>query len=113
MSHPRVAAVLFSLALLPAMGGGESDLPYRDGERITVEGRIRLVGNEPFTRLVVQIDDGQSFYLPDEVRHELTAMQGRTMRLSGTVRIRRLKSADRKHTIIEVHLTAVDIAAPR
>jgi hypothetical protein len=59
-------------ALLPAGGGREK------GDIVQVTGRVRLVGNEPFTELVIWGQDRQ-WYIAKEDEHKLKDLQHRTV----------------------------------
>jgi len=56
---------------------GEQDL-------LTVTGKIRLVGNEPFTHLVITTDDGKDYLVQGDLEKELQALQYQMVTVTGT-----------------------------
>ena len=54
-----------------------------DQEMLTVTGKIRLVGNEPFTHLVLTTDDGKDYLMQGDLVNELRALQYQRIEVSG------------------------------
>jgi hypothetical protein len=52
-------------------------------EMLTVTGKIRLVGNEPFTHLVITTDDGKDYLVQGELENELRALQYQKITVRG------------------------------
>jgi hypothetical protein len=50
-----------------------------------VSGRIYVMGNEPFTRVAIQADDGRVFALSGKNAGELRALQGRRLSVEGAL----------------------------
>lgn len=46
------------------------------GDNTTITGTIRLVGNEPFTELVIETDDKELYEIVGELKKELSQKQG-------------------------------------
>lgn len=61
--------------------GGQTDAP--PGEILQIRGRIRLVGNMPFPRLVITDESDQDWYLEGADRDLLAAHEQRTLVVSG------------------------------
>jgi hypothetical protein len=55
------------------------------GESITVTGTIRLVGNEPFTELVIETDDKELYEIVGDKKKELSQKQGVSVVVSGKI----------------------------
>jgi hypothetical protein len=53
-------------------------------EIITVTGKIRVVGNEPFTHLVITADDGKDYLVQGDLEKELRALQYQRATVRGT-----------------------------
>ena len=51
---------------------------------ITVTGKIRVVGNEPFTHLVITTDDGKDYLVQGDLEKELRALQYQRVTVTGT-----------------------------
>ena len=47
----------------------------RDQDMLTVTGKIRIVGNEPFTHLVITTDDGKDYSIEGDLEKELRSLQ--------------------------------------
>ena len=52
-------------------------------EILTVTGKLRLVGNEPFTHLVVTTDNGKDYLIQGDLINELRALQYQRITVSG------------------------------
>ena len=55
----------------------------RGKEDIQVTGRIYVMGNEPFTQVAIQLDDGKVYALIGEYDKDLRALQGKRVTVSG------------------------------
>ena len=103
----RVLVLALALAVIAGVAGAtgtQEDLAYRNGEQITIVGVVRVVGNEPFTRVAVKTAEGVNLVLPRELGNTLRDLQRRSVTVSGRVRIKRIRSADHKYEIVEYHL---------
>ncbi|MFW5807857.1 MAG: hypothetical protein ACOCWH_02250 [Spirochaetota bacterium] len=60
--------------------------------RVTMTGTFVAVGNEPFTMLVFQTDDGRSYHIPPDMKDRFWKLQGKTITLTGRVEKRTVKS---------------------
>jgi hypothetical protein len=58
-----------------SMKGGE--------EEVQVTGRIYVMGNEPFTQVAIQLDDGKVYALTGEYDKDLRALQGKRLTIKG------------------------------
>jgi len=67
--------VLFGIIGAGSMKGGKED--------IQVTGRIYVMGNEPFTQVAIQLDDGKVYALIGEYDKDLRALQGKRVTVSG------------------------------
>jgi len=54
-----------------------------DQEMLTVTGKLRLVGNEPFTHLVITTDDGKDCLIQGNLEKELRALQYQRITVTG------------------------------
>lgn len=73
-----------------------------NGEEITVSGKIRQVGNEPFTSLVLSVSDNQTLYLilnDPEDKREYEKKIGTWQTIKGTVLIESLHTPNGKKSI--------------
>lgn len=105
---------LFVLLLIPGFlmaknGDSSANKDFKPGGIVHVRGVVRLVGNEPFTRLVITASNGMSFYLPDDIKKKRPVNIGKTVRAMGVFFIKKLESADHKHQWSEAHLSNVTI----
>ena len=67
--------VLLGIIGAGSMKGGE--------EEIQVTGRIYVMGNEPFTQVALQLDDGKVYALNGGYDKDLRALQGRSLTIKG------------------------------
>jgi hypothetical protein len=73
---------------------GPAGAPVRGGDWVELEGRIRLVGSEPFPDLVLTDGTGQDWYLDGPARRTLGAWEQRNVRVRGRVELRELVLAN-------------------
>jgi hypothetical protein len=66
-------------------------------EKVTIEGVVRLVGNEPFSYLIISTDDKKSYRLPAKKKSEFIQYQTKRVRVTGLVENQLLESADHKY----------------
>ncbi len=52
-------------------------------EEIEVTGRIYVMGNEPFTQLGIELDNGKVYVLVGEHDRELRSLQGKRLTIKG------------------------------
>jgi len=72
---------LYAILLLGTLGAGSMKLG--SGE-VEVTGKVYVMGNEPFTRVAIKLDDGQVYALLGEHDKELRGLQGRRISVVGT-----------------------------
>jgi hypothetical protein len=70
--------VLF-FVLLGTLGAGS----MKDKEEIQVTGRIYVMGNEPFTQVAIQQDDGKVYAITGEYDKEFRLLQGKRVTVRG------------------------------
>ena len=80
-----------------------------NGDIVTVEGRIRLVGNEPFSELVIVDAEGQQWYLDDEGRKAAGKYEQRVIAVRGTVERKKMRLANGKELPDKVFLQGIEI----
>ncbi|MDR3147939.1 MAG: hypothetical protein LBU00_06150 [Treponema sp.] len=80
---------------LPALSvPGPGGAPLREGDWVELEGRVRLLGAEPFPDLVLTDGTGQDWYLEGPARRALQAYEQRTVRVRGRVELREMVLAN-------------------
>jgi hypothetical protein len=67
---------------MPAAAPLSPDLPG-PAEEVTVRGRIRLVGNVPFTELVISDEEGNDWFIEGPAQDSLMSRQHETLTLRG------------------------------
>jgi hypothetical protein len=78
---PRVFLVgALILVLLGTLGAGSLKMKK---DEIQVTGRIYVMGNEPFTQVAIQLDDGKVYALTGEYDKELRSLQGKRVTVKG------------------------------
>jgi hypothetical protein len=107
----RRGILLVLLALAIAAELSACSTTYKEGQKVTIIGRLRLVGNEPFTHLVVTTADDKDFYLPDQSRDGYRGFIGSQVSISGTFTEKTLELADHSKSLTQYHL--IDITALR
>jgi hypothetical protein len=101
----RISFLILNLLMVLAVEGSpsrESQKPEQShaeqtsGEIIEVTGTLRLVGNEPFTRLAL-IDSQQTiYYLDSSPKSEIRTYIGNRIWIQGTLRRKKITLADGK-----------------
>ena len=100
---------LFLVLLIGMAGKPEKFKNLKNGQKIDIQGVVRLVGNEPFTRLVISASNGIDFYLPKEEKKEDLKLIGKDVRVQGFLFIVKLETPDHKYKIYEVHLSNITL----
>lgn len=78
-----VASIFWSGALLLILLGTIGAGSMKDKEEIQVSGRIYVMGNEPFTQVAIQQDDGKVYALTGEYDREFRRLQGKRVTVKG------------------------------
>ncbi|HID93577.1 MAG TPA: hypothetical protein EYP60_05725 [bacterium (Candidatus Stahlbacteria)] len=55
-------------------------------DTIDVVGRIYIVGNEPFTEVAIEVEDGKTYIIVGEVADSLRKMQGEIVEIKGKLK---------------------------
>ncbi len=63
--------------------GPKGELQRKMEEEIQVTGRIYVMGNEPFTQLGIESDDGKVYALIGEQDKDLRGLQGKRLTVKG------------------------------
>lgn len=50
---------------------------------ISLQGQIAMVGNEPFTRLIIRASNNESYEIMGDKKKELQSLQGKTVSIVG------------------------------
>jgi hypothetical protein len=78
----RIILSLLFILLLPSCT--VSALDSKGGiEMMTLRGTIRLVGNEPFTHLVITTDDSKDYLIKGRLEKELRGIQYQRVEIKG------------------------------
>ncbi|MFP4331634.1 MAG: hypothetical protein ACOC28_07770 [Alkalispirochaetaceae bacterium] len=95
----------------PGGGGDQAGDPEEQGERraITVVGTLRLVGNEPFTSLVVTTPAGESYSIPADRTEEYRHLLRQQVEATGYLEEQEIRSADGRLITTEKILTDSEI----
>ena len=75
---------LFTYLLMSACSVNDADVK-RGYKLITVTGKIRLVGNEPFTNLVITTDDGVDYLIQGDLESKLRELQYQRVTVKGDI----------------------------
>ncbi len=104
----KIFLLLIILLLSLGMSSNPNKLSkYKNGQKIDVQGILRLVGSEPFTRLVVSDTNGIDFYLPKDKKKTETKFIGNIIRVHGDLYIIKLETPNHKYKHYEAHLSNV------
>ncbi len=100
------------LAIMTACCGTPEKKPvYKTGDMVNVTGTVSVAGNEPFTKMIIRIaGKKEAFILPVNYKKEKRELIGKSVRASGRIEVIELKSADKKYTVFEYHLSPDKIA---
>lgn len=74
---------------------------FTDGQSVTLSGKIRLIGNTPFTSLVLSPNDTYDLYIVfqnPETQKKVEEKIGTWQTLSGRIKVQRRQTADQKIT---------------
>jgi hypothetical protein len=79
--HSRVTWFVL-LAFIGAATVGAGSMK-KGSDEMEVIGKVYLMGNEPFTHVALETDDGQVYALVGEHEKELRRLQGRRVKVAG------------------------------
>jgi hypothetical protein len=103
-------------AAFPAVAGGnrESEDAYRaePGTRVEVTGRIRRVGSEPFTSLVITDRRGLDWHIQPEWENLIAPYEQQELTVTGVVHKREMILADGTELAPQWELSEVVITSP-
>ena len=108
----KIGTLALLVILLFAGMAGKGDEPfYKEGQKIKVSGVLRMVGNEPFTRLVIRVNledttNRMDIYLPDELKTNQVPVASQ-VEAEGEFHMETIYSANHKYKIREYHLSNV------
>lgn len=91
--RPKNSAGLSAEELQP----GTDWVTVTAGSKVLIHGRIRLIGNEPFSQLILTDDAGKDWYVSDDDRPRLRNLEQRRVSLTAEVEIKPMILANGKH----------------
>lgn len=106
-----VAFIGFSLLLVSvwAIANGNA-FPASETGMTEIEGTIRLVGSEPFTRIVITTAQGRDYYLEDDSARERFANRiGERVRIRGVTGYRESGLAGTDRVVREYHVREIKL----
>jgi hypothetical protein len=78
----RTILLLLLILLLSACAVSNVD-SKGNKEMITITGTIRLIGNDPFTHLIITTDDGKDYLIKGRLEKELRGLQYQRVEING------------------------------
>ena len=73
---------------------------YQEGDAIIVSGNLALIGNEPFSRLVLIDEEGTRFGIPQKYHRKVSKYRGKKIQIIGKIKFDILITAKEKNRII-------------
>ncbi|MCG8569841.1 MAG: hypothetical protein MJB14_06850 [Spirochaetes bacterium] len=73
---------------------------YQEGDAIIVSGNLALIGNEPFSRLVLIDEEGTRFGIPKKYHRKVSKYRGKKIQIIGKIKFDILITAKEKNRII-------------
>jgi hypothetical protein len=108
----RPSATVPDAPSVPSVPGSGGTLIH-DGDQVELEGRIRLLGSEPFPDLVLTGEDGQDWYLEGPARRALQPYEQRIVRLRGRAELREMVLANGRSLGLRRFLWEAELAEKR
>ena len=98
-------------ASVPTAENNNAAMQKENSALMQVSGRVRLVGNEPFSELVITGSD-REWYIDKEDESKLRDLQHRTVTVEGTETVEQLtyangRSAGERRTLKNIRIVAV------
>ena len=87
-SEPQIIQVSPEAAVADTYG------KIANGDTIKVSGRVRLVGSEPFSEMIITDRKGRDWHIAPESRGSLANKEQQTVRVRGRVEIKEMIMAD-------------------
>jgi hypothetical protein len=82
------------------------------GQLVEVTGIIRVVGNEPFSELVITEEGMQTWYIEEESKALLGGYQQRNITIRGTVELQEMILANGRHLETRRILKGISLISP-
>lgn len=95
-----------------AMGANPDEKAFQEGKKVRISGVLRLVGNEPFTRLCVRVTlktNHMDIFLPGEDKKKYQDLVSRDVETEGVFHTETFTSANRKYKFREYSLSNVTV----
>jgi len=109
----KIKKIITYAAIIPMLfimlSGCSGANKYKDGSNITLTGYIHLIGNEPFSVLILQTSEGDQIRLSKEDKNNYQKYIGQQVTMHGTIKIKKITTADNKMHFIEYHFTNVQL----
>ena len=80
-----------------------------NGDIVSVEGRIRLVGNDPFSELTINDAKGMQWYLDEAGQNIVKDYEQKTLRLRGIVKRKEMILANGKKLPDRIYLCDIEL----
>ena len=107
-----ILLLLACCTAFPLYAGGSKEKETKP-KPVTIEGVVRLVGNEPFTRLTVTTKEGRSYFFDADKKKTYGRFIGLLVTVQGTVEEKQLVTADGKALGIEYLLKDAEVTEAR
>ncbi|MCA1755645.1 MAG: hypothetical protein LC641_13315, partial [Spirochaeta sp.] len=99
--------ILFAAVNAQALPSSE---PAPEPEPSLLEGTVRLVGSEPFTRIVLSTEDGRDYYLEGgNARERFSVYIGQELQVRAVTGVRELTLAGTERKVREYYIREVEI----
>lgn len=116
LTGAALVPAVFMLAVVVVMSAGArpSSEPVHEAshtaEPVLLEGTFRLVGSEPFARIVLTTEAGRDYYVEaDDARERFSAYIGQKRKVRGVTGERDLTLAGTERTVREYYIREVEI----
>ncbi len=107
--RPASALLLLLFVAVNAQAFPSSEAA-REPEPTLLEGTVRLVGSEPFARIVLTTDAGRDYYMEDDkARERFSGYIGRRLQVRGVTGERELTLAGTERKVREYFIREVEI----
>ena len=116
MTMRSIIFLLFFICLaspdILAAGGGGKEKVVEDKDIVQVTGRVRLVGSDVMSELVISAEDRQ-WYIAREDKQKLMKLQQQTVTVEGKVTVKEMKwangtSAGMRYTLSNIKIISIN-----
>ena len=95
--------IFFGICACSACASGKTKPVFIDGEKTTIEGVVKFVGNEPMSKLVIETENAQVI-IPKKTPESAKGIIGKKVKAEGIIKTIPVESSDHKYKFFQYRM---------